>query len=42
MPGGACEKVFKKAETTTAILFLPRGLGTLLISCEPSSFVCQN
>ena len=42
VPGEAYERVFKKAEITTTILFLPRYLGTLLIPCGPSPFVYQN
>ena len=40
--GGAYRRVFKKAKTTIVILFLPKGLGNLLIPYELSSFAYQN
>ena len=42
MPGGPLGKVFKRAGTIAAVLFLPNSLGISLIPYRPSFLACQN
>ena len=39
--GGLSGSVLKRNATTAAVLFFPRGLGTLSMPCGPSPFACQ-
>ena len=38
VPEGPLERVFKRAGTTTTILFISNGLGIKPIPCKPSAF----